>query len=665
MVNKRALIVILFCIVFFAVLIAKLIDIQIIKSEELSYFAQRQQTKIEDIRPERGLIYDRNGVLLVYNRNDFSFYIDKAMISSREKNKIAERFSQVMGKSKSYYLNLMSQKKKIIYLEKKVPGEKAILLKDLNISGLAFQDDPTRVYHYGSLASHVLGYVNTDFTGVNGVAKAFNDQLQGIHGSRLVERDAIGQIIAVADNETMPEIPGNNLFLTINKTFQAILEEQLAAGLSLYGGTSATGIIMDPNTGEVLALANQGTFNPNDYWDYSDDQRRDRAITDTYEPGSTFKSFTMATLLDQNLCKENELVYVENGRYKFKNVYITDTHKNTYLTVKGIIEESSNIGISKLVQKIDDDIFYKYIRGFGFGNYTSIGLPGEAKGLLKKPNDWSAVTKAFMSFGYEISVTPIQLIDAYCALVNGGVLYKPQIVKKEVDRKGQIVWKSKPEQVRTVISANTSARMRKLLVDVVENGTGKKANTDLVKVGGKTGTSQKLVDGSYSKSQYNSSFVGFFPADNPKIVCLILVNAPDQGRYGGLVAAPIFKNVTERIIKSGYNFNNEPYNDEQNKIETKAVFTKNTNSNSGTPTDNSLIEEKEINKITKSSLMPDLTGFPVRDAMFTLSKLGIRYKIIGNGKVISQSISNGSKIYKGSVVTLDCKEITANGAAVY
>ncbi len=665
MVNNRALMIILFGVIFFAVLIAKLIDIQIVKSEELSYFAKRQQTKVENITPERGLIYDRNGVLLVYNATNYTFFADKAMLLSKQKNAIAERFSKVIGRSVDYYMKLMKEKRRIIYLDKKVTSEKAALLKNLGIPGLAFDAQPARVYHYGSLASHILGYVNTDYSGVNGIAKSFNSQLKGVPGSRLVERDAMGQIIAVADNESEKAVAGDNLFLTINKTFQEILEDELNTGLKDYGGTSATGIIMNPNTGEILALANEGTFDPNDYWNFTDDQRRDRAITDTYEPGSTFKTFTLASLLDQNLCKESDLVYVENGRYKFKNVYISDTHKNTYLTVKGIIEESSNIGISKLVQKIDNNIYYKYIRGFGFGNYTSIDLPGEAKGFLKKPGEWSAVTKAFMSFGYEISVTPIQLISAYCAIVNGGILYKPQIVKKEVDSNGQLVWKCKPEKVRTVISPSTSKRMRNLLIGVVKNGTGKNANTDLIEVGGKTGTSQKLVDGSYSKKLYNSSFVGFFPADNPKVVCLILVNAPELGRYGGLVAAPIFKKVTEQIVKSGYNFNNEQNDNEKDNIKTKIAFTKNTNSNTAALENKYSKEQNKILASEKNKVMPDLTGYSVRDAVFALSDLGLKYKIIGNGKVISQSISTGSKIQQGSFITLNCKEITVSGAAVY
>lgn len=658
--NSRALLVTLFIFLIFAALIVKLFDIQVIKSEELQYFAKRQQTKLEKIQPERGLVYDRNQVLLVYNKNDVSFYLDTRMVSSKGKKIIEEKFSKAFGKSKAYYSNLMSVKGKTICLEKKASGDKAIQLKELKIAGLFYKDESTRVYHYGSLASHVLGFVNPDYEGVNGIAKSFNEDLEGVPGSRLVERDAIGDVITISEEQTKPAIPGYDIYLTISKKYQSILEEGLRNGLKKYGGNSAVGIIMNPNNGQVLALANMNDYDPNNYWDYNDDQRRDKAVTDTYEPGSTFKSFTLAALLNENLCKENELVYVENGRYRYKKVWITDTHKNTYLTVKGVLEESSNIGISKLVQRLNPDIFYKYLRGFGFGNYTTINLPGEVKGFLKKPNEWSEVSEAFMSFGYEISVTPIQLTAAYCSLVNGGILYKPLIVEKEVDHNGRVILQNDPVQIRRVISESTSREMKKLMVGVVEKGTGKNAKLDYIKIGGKTGTSQRIVDGSYSKKDYNSSFVGFFPADNPKIVCLILVNSPDVGRYGGLVAAPIFKNVAEKIIKSDLDDFMTPKNDlKQNDQEIKVMFTSNR------VNDKKSVSDQSKSKMQKSNLMPDLTNHTLRDAMLRLNRLGIKTKIIGTGRVVSQSIDAGEAVKKGNIVVLNCKETQINGTAVY
>ncbi|MFZ0453528.1 MAG: penicillin-binding protein [Ignavibacteriaceae bacterium] len=661
--NSRALIVIVFIFLFFTALVIKLFDIQIVKSEELKYYAQKQQTKVEKIEADRGLIYDRNNTLLVYNRNDVSFYLDMRMVSGSGKIKIAKKFTSVFGKSEKHYLNLMKDSKKTICIERKASSEDALLLKNFKVTGLFYNEDPTRIYQYKKLASHILGYVNNNFRGVNGIENSFDRVLQGDEGKMLVERNAIGDMITVAEEETQPAVPGDNIYLTINKTYQAILEEELKNGLDVYGGISATGIIMNPQNGEILALANLNDYDPETYWKFDDSDRKDKAITDSYEPGSTFKSITMAVLLDRHLCRLNETVNVENGSYKFKNIRISDTHKHQYLSVMGVMEQSSNVGMSKLVQRINDDIYYKYVRAFGFGNYTGIKLPGEVDGELKKPNDWSAVTKAFMSFGYELMVTPLQLISSYCALINGGILYKPLIVKREVDGNGSVIFEDSPGQVRRVISEETSKKMREILYNVVEKGTGVNAKIDNLKVGGKTGTAQRLENGKYSKSDYNSSFIGFFPSDNPKVICLILVNAPKVGRYGGSVAAPIFKNVAERMIKADPELLNTSHEAE---MHIASVEKSNYNFPNIVPAKGSSniqhINEKDF---SANNVMPDLTNYSIRDAIYLLTKLGIRYTIRGSGSVLSQSINPGTRFHKDELCVLNCKEASINGTVVY
>jgi cell division protein FtsI/penicillin-binding protein 2 len=649
-------------LLFFVALVVKLVDIQIIRSEELKYYAQRQQTGVEIIPAERGLIYDRNNVLLVYNRPDVSFFVDLRMISQKTKEEIAKTFAKTLGKSRSYYLKLMSGKKKTICIEKKVPVEKSIALKKIKRVGYFYKDDPTRIYHYNNLASHLLGYVNNDLKGVMGISKYYEEALKGQDGSRLVDKNAIGDIVTVEDNNTNPAIPGHNIYLTIDKNYQAILEEELRNGISVYGGASATGIIMNPNTGEILAIANVDDFNPNEYWKYTDFQRRNRAITDTYEPGSTFKSFTLAALIDQKLCKLNEKINVENGNYRFKNVNIKDTHPHNILNVEEVFEQSSNIGVAKLVQRIDDEKFFKYLRGFGFGNYTSVTLPGETPGRLRKPNEWSKVSKAYLSFGYEISVTPIQMAAAYSALVNGGILYEPQLIHRELTNDGQLVSEFSPKEVRRVISEETSEVMRNLLSGVVKNGTGKKAYSELIPIGGKTGTSQKLVDGRYSKSDYNSSFIGFFPVDDPQVVCLILINSPDQGKYGGLVAAPIFKNLAERLVQNDVDRFQQHINPEllRNLKFAEEKSSKELKSNSETTS----LQMKKISLIDKN-IMPDLTNCLVKDAIFILTKLGIKYKINGSGVIVSQSIPAGKRLNRSENCVLECSEIFVRGASLY
>jgi Cell division protein FtsI/penicillin-binding protein 2 len=555
---------------------------------------------------------------------------------------------------------------KTICIEKKVPSEKAIILKNFKAVGLFYEEDPTRIYHYNNLASHVLGYLSNDFHGVNGIEKTFDDQLKGVNGTMFVEKNAIGDMITIAEEQTKTAVPGNNIILTINKSYQVILEEQLKKGLETFGGTSAVGIIMDPNNGEILAMTDQQDYNPNYFWEFSDTVRRNKALTDTYEPGSTFKTITMSALLDQKLCRDDEIINIGNGKYKFNNVIINDSHNgSSTLTVRGIIEQSSNVGISKLVRRIDDQLYYKYIRGFGFGNYSSLDLPGEAQGSLKNPTGWSPITKTFLSFGYELSVTPIQLISAYAAVINGGILYQPQIIKRIMDSKGVVLNENVPKQIRSVITKETSDRMREYLRGVVDKGTGKAAKLDFISVGGKTGTSQKLVDGKYSKSQYNSSFLGFFPVENPQILCLILVNSPERGKYGGAVAAPIFKEVAEKIVHSNEKFfhSNQPIN--QEKPELISSYSSITPESKITPVSNHTTKKIDNNYALQNNLMPDLSKYSLRDALLCLSKLGLKYTVSGSGTVVAQSIPPGVRIQKGITCKISCESSKLKGAVVY
>ena len=666
--NSRAIIIIIFIFIFCAAIVANLVDIQIFRSDELKFYAEQQQTKVEKIKADRGLIYDRNNVLLAYNRNDISFYVDLRMISKEGKAAVEKKFSAVFNKPQSYYSALLKKKGKTICIEKKAPSEKAFQLKDYKIAGLFYREEPTRVYYYDQLASHLLGYVNNDLQGVNGIERSFDSVLTGEDGTRLIERDAIGDMITVSEKETKSAVAGDNIYLTISRSYQSILEDELQNGLNEFGGTSAIGIIMNPNDGEIFALASIGDYDPNEYWKYSDAERRDRAITDTYEPGSTFKSISMSILLDNNLCKESELLNVENGRYKFKSVYISDTHQHAYLTVDGILEQSSNIGMAKLSQRLNDNTFYKYLRGFGFGNFSAVNLPGEAKGTLKKPNNWGSLTKAFMSYGYELSVTPLQITAAYCALINGGVLYQPKLIKKIESAGGEEKSHITPKEIRRVISKQTSNKIKKMMVGVVENGTGKNAKLNFISVGGKTGTSQKLINGHYSKSEYNSSFIGFFPVDKPQILCFVLVNSPKIGKYGGSVAAPIFKNISERIINSDPDLFQDQIKDYKDEnFEYKTVDLKNYEKKTTINVihaDNEMTKKINRNDLKNPNVMPDLSNYSLRDAIHILTKLGITYKVKGSGKVISQTVNPGNKIDRSQICILTCENNNV-GAKIY
>lgn len=662
MINYRALIVTAIILLVFTALVLKLFSIQVSNKDYYSLVAEKQQYKPQIVKAERGIIKDVNGEVLSFTRDNISFFVDTRMMDAKKADSISNLFANVFQKPKSFYKEMIENGFRNVCLEKKVPMEKAIQLKNKFIDGLFYEEDFTRVYPYGSLASHILGYVNKEMKGTEGLEKVYDKQLTGTDGTYVFERDVLGRIISVDDKASKPAIPGDNINLTINKTYQKILQEELAKGLEKYGGESAIGIVMNPNDGEILALANIPDYDPANYEIFSADARRNRAITDTYEPGSTFKSIVLSILFDQKLVRENELINTEGGKYFIKNVRVFDDHPHENLTVREVLEVSSNIGMTKLSARFQDESLYKYLRDFGFSNPTSVEMPGEAEGILRKPSTYNQLSKAFLSFGYGIAVTPLQIITAYSALVNGGTLYKPYLIKSITDYKGNVVEENHPTKIRTVINKSTSDILKDIMVGVVEKGTGIAAQLDNVLVGGKTGTSQKLENGSYSSRKHNSSFVGFFPADNPQIICMILVNAPEVGKYGGLVAAPIFREVSKRILDSDWNLvpNRKKIKRDSRLMDELMADIK---SYSGITSRSYLDEAPKTNSVAprrfssaNKTIMPNLVKQSMRDAIAQLNEIGVEYKIVGTGRVVSQSIEPGSPISRDSICTLKCEQ---------
>ncbi len=664
MINSRALIIAGILFTGLIILALKLFTIQIAKHEYYTRVAETQQYKPQIIKAERGLIKDVNGEVLSYTFDDVSFFVDKRMMNQEKVDSIASVFSKVIGKPKSIYINLIKDGNKTVCLEKKVPMEQAIKLKKLVIDGLTYQEDFSRVYPYGSSASHVLGYVDKDGKGVEGIEKLFNDDLAGENGYYVFERDVLGRILSVDDNMSKAPQTGNTVQLTINKNYQKILEEEIANGIQKFGGESAVGIIMNPNTGEVLALANYPDFDPANYNLFDANNRRNRAITDTYEPGSTMKAITMSILIDNNLVNEAEVINTENGAYKYKGVTIYDSHKSTQLTVRQVLEQSSNIGMSKLIERVDDNTLYKYLRDFGFSNKTLVDLPSEAEGTMKLPKNFTGISKAYMSFGYEVAVTPLQMIAAFSALINGGTLYQPFITKSVTDHFGNVISENKATRIRTVIKKSTSDEIKNMMIGVVEQGSGTAAQLPDVLVGGKTGTAQKLVNNSYTSAKHNSSFIGFFPADNPKVVIYVLINSPVFGQYGGLVAAPVFHDVAKRMIESDINLvPNKKRIERQNNLMDQLIADMKNSAKSNSSVSRSYLNIAEKKTITSNrkfydrSTMPDLSNQSMRDAIAQLNEMGLQYKIVGTGKVVWQSIQPGLTFSKSDVCSLKCEPI--------
>lgn len=661
----RVIFVLAAVVILLVVIILRLIYIQINQHKYYLEIAKKQQNRTQVILAERGTIKDRKSQLLVYTKNDVDVIIDKRMLNrnSKKEKKLFEKLAEVFGVTENYYRRLIKTGSGNVVLEKKVPKAKILNIENFGVSALKIEENHTRVYPYGKLASHLLGYVNKKNIGISGIEEKFSDELKGKDGVKFIENDVIGRMITVKDNLSKNPQQGNSLVLTIDKDYQNILETYLSKGIEEFGAKEAVGIIMNPQNGEIMALANFPDYDPAKYNLADNNTRRNRAITDTYEPGSTMKPIVMSALIEEKLVSPNEVINTENGVYNYKNVKIRDSHKFNSLTVKGIIEQSSNIGMAKLSERIRKEKFFKYLRDFGFGNYTGININGEVNGKLKKPSQFTSTSKAFMSFGYEMAVTPIQLIAAYAALINGGILYKPTIIKKIESADGKIIKEFTPVKIRRVISEESSSKIKSFLIGAVENGTGNNAKVNGVKIGGKTGTSQRLIEGGYSKDEYNTSFVGFFPAENPQFLCLLIFGSPLKAKYGGLVAAPVFKNIVEKIIEI------EPIPIvSQKKIKKNNEFvdkifadiTKKESNSSSNYSDNK--ETKETNLVNvqknkkKSFDMPRVENLSARAALMKLKMLNLNVKIVGSGKVVSSSIVEGQKIKAGDSCVLYCKQ---------
>jgi cell division protein FtsI (penicillin-binding protein 3) len=651
--NDRLLFLAGLAIAISLALVGRLYYIQVIEHKELLYQAQRQQVGVEPIPSERGVIYDRNMTVLSYSKPYTAFYVSVKLAKKfGTDDKIAKAFSKVTKKSAEYYKSLMASSDGRVLIER-ATSDTALQLKAVKFDGLVSEEEPQRIYPYNSVAAHVLGYTDKKtFHGIDGIEKEYDSLLQGVSGKRVILRDPLGNMIASVEDQTVQARPGYNVVLTIDKNIQEALEEELEKTMNESEGSYAMGIVMNPQTGEILAMANMRNFNPNNYGAAGDFERRNHAISDNYDPGSTFKAISISALLEKNLVQENEEVNTENGIYRVtKDFKITDAEPERMLTVEDVFAHSSNIGMAKLSVRIDKDELYKHIRAMGFGNETQIELPAEAHGLLLNPAMWQPARKMTIAYGYGISVTPIQLITAYSALINGGILNQPHVVKRVVTSTGEIVKENQTTPIRRVVSENTSNRMKKLFVRVIEHGTGDLARIPGMEVGGKTGTARMYEKAEYSKENYNASFIGFFPVGKPKYICLAVVNSPRNSIYGGKVSSPIFRRVAERIIKMDPEMQSLRHPQEQ--IAGQAPSQEKQSIQYPVQSNVPMAPVKTVESMQlNTKVMPDLRGLSIRDAIYAAERLKLRLRLNGHGKVKNQSITPGQRISAGEECTI-------------
>jgi len=547
--EKRERITFLFIIliVFYFLLVYRLYNIQIVQSSKFKEIAQQEHLTSFSIVGERGNIYDRNLKKLAVNVNVQSLFAIPSKIKNPQET--TRLLSSILNLETKEVFNKLNQKRSFVWIKRKLTDKEVAEIKKLNLDGLDFLDESKRYYPKKYLASNLLGFVGIDNQGLEGLELFFDKELKGLPGLVILERDASGGKIPLSIKTPTAYRDGHSIVLTIDEVIQYITEEALDKAFQEYKAKAGVAIVVKPKTGEILAMAVRPSYDSNYFDEFSQDFWRNRAITDAYEPGSTFKVVTIATALEERVVKLDDQFYC-TGWIKYSGHIYKDIHQHGAQDLTDIVKNSCNVGVIQTGTRLDKKIFEKSIRRFGFGALTEINLPGEVNGLVRSSKDWSKLSLASLSIGQEISVTPIQLIMAVSAIANRGTLMKPMIVKEILDSEQNSIKVFKPKPIRQVVSVDTSLTMTEILEQVVIDGTGKGAKLVGYQAAGKTGTAQQFdfSIGKYSDDKYNSLFVGYVPAENPQLSILVLLDQPKGSYYGSTVAAPVFKEIASKAL---------------------------------------------------------------------------------------------------------------------
>ncbi|MEW6672901.1 MAG: penicillin-binding protein 2 [Thermodesulfobacteriota bacterium] len=541
-ISLRIFLVGLVFIVLFGAIGAKAMFVQVFRGSWLSQKAADQYEASFQLYGKRGTIYDRN-------HREMAVSIEATSIAAHphliENHRAAAKAlaAKLKLNERALYRQLASDKT-FIWIKRQASPKETEAVRALNLSGIIFKPEQNRFYPNRTLAAQVLGFSGIDGNGLEGVEYFYDDYLKQTHENLTVLRDALGREI-VAEKDIAPDQSGKSLILTIDRNIQYIAESTLAETVKEFEAVSGVVIVTAPKTGAILALAHVPFFNANAFQDFSQQQWRNRAITDPFEPGSTMKIFSAAAAIERGNSTPNSIYYCENGEYRIGSNIIHDTHPYGWLSLQQIVKYSSNIGIAKVGELIGTEALFNTLRDFGFGEKTGIDCPGETPGSLTSHKNWSKLDAGSIAFGQGISVSAIQLITAVGAIANDGVLMKPYIVQAITDNNGRLIRSTQPQVVRRAISPQTARAVKKILQTVIqEGGTGTNAAIEGFSVGGKTGTAQKTDEnGTYAKGKYIASFVGFTPVEDPALAILVVVNEPRKNNYGGIVAAPAFKKI--------------------------------------------------------------------------------------------------------------------------
>lgn len=692
--TARMLAVKIFLLAVFGIVALRLVQIQVIESAKYQETARRQNSASVPLPALRGIIMDRQGRTLIANSTLVSFGADPRMVGDSAVL-VARKFAEVFQKPRTEYLDrLRKEESRFVWLERRVDPRYRQWIPPGKFNGVIVLDEPRRLYHYAHVAGQVLGFTDIDNRGVSGLELELDSLLRGKDGLVVMQRDALNRRRPSMDTPRIEPVHGNSAVLTIDIEYQAIVEQELEKGVVANGAESGIAVMLDPGTGEVLAMANYPPIDPSHPESVSPAAARNRVLTDMVEPGSVFKVVTAAAALEGHLVSPEKKFDAEQGEYRvslpngrLRNI-ITDMHKYGTITFREAMELSSNIVMAKVSDIIGAEALFTMARRFGFGTETGIALPGEVRGELKSPSHWSGTTLNTMAYGYEVAATPLQIAAAYAAVANHGVLMKPFVVKQIINDAGTVIRETRPERIRQVISRTTADTLTGFFRGVVERGTGQLARVHGLDVAGKTGTARKFVDGRYVPGSYIASFVGFFPASDPVVVCLVMLDLPGTPTYsGGLVSAPIFKAIAMKVSTTSLRFAPKPGTaltgiaqrmvpdvttmtmeaaralltargfaprpqgegplvmKQSPRAETKAFIGSTVLLEAG----------KQAQETSRGyALVPDLRGLPMRRAVNRLALQQLDAVINGSGLVVSQSPAAGERVKTGARVSITC-----------
>ena len=603
--------------------------LQILHGEALRERAIRQNRMTVSINPRRGPILDRNAQRLAVSVPVPSVYAFRENIP--DKGQEALLLGEALDVDGGKILARMKTGSGFVWLVRKISPEKADKVRKLALPGIGIQEESRRYYPSLDLAGPILGFVGTD-RGLEGLEASLDEELKGAGGIRVLKRDARGRIYSPDDSWSLEPTMGSTVQLTLDRTIQYFTEEALDLGAEGTSAKGAAAIVLESATGKILAMASYPGFNPNEFQRFSSNNYRNRAINFTYEPGSTFKIITVSAALEEKVFDEMDILFCGNGKFKVGDVFIKDHVPHGWLTLRGIIQKSSNIGASKIGLELGRDRLADYAALFGFKKRVGLLLPGERKGVLRNAATWTQVDTANASFGQGVAVTPLQMVNAINVIATGGLLLRPFLVENITNSSGNSVLKNRPEVIRQVISEATAKKVTRMMEAVaMPGGSGVRAAIPGYRVAGKTGTAQKFSskEGRYSTSAFVASFVGFAPAEKPVITVIVVIDEPQNHMYGGVVAAPIWARIVEKTLEY---LNVEPsIPGEDRKYSPLPEGTKIARA------------DQEVDS-SGSPAMPDLHGLTLREALQILSSLDSGIDVSGTGVVVRQDPAPGENV---------------------